>query len=126
LLKTAKNHLVKLLSETSTGSERDFRNAVYAVIDEPLFDRIMSYIDLARSSASAEIIAGGRGDKSKRYFFEPTVIVVSDPHFSTMEEEIFGPVITIWIYDDDKYAIIQACRALRSDRRPGSSLPDSH
>lgn len=117
---------MQLLSETSTGSERDFNNAVNAVIDEPSFDRIMAYIDLVRTSASAEIIAGGRGDKSKGYFIEPTVKVVSDPYFSTMKEEIFGPVITIWIYDDDKYAMIQACRALRSDLRSGSFLPDSH
>jgi 1-pyrroline-5-carboxylate dehydrogenase len=127
-----------ILSETRTGSERDFKNAVNAVIDEPSYDRIMAYIDYARTSPSAEIIAGGKGDKSRGYFIEPTVIVVSDPHFSTMEEEIFGLVITIYIYDDnkyaetlklcdetspygltgsifsnDKYAMIQACRALR-------------
>lgn len=138
LWKTAKNHLVQILSETFTGSERDFKNAVNAVIDEPSYDRIMAYIDNARTSASAEIIAGGKGDKSAGYFIEPTVIVVSDPHFSTMEEEIFGPVMTIYVYDDnkyaetltlcdetspygltgsifcnDKYAMIQACRALR-------------
>jgi 1-pyrroline-5-carboxylate dehydrogenase len=138
LWKTSKNHLVQILSETFTGSERDFKNAVNAVIDEPSYDRTMAYIDSARISASAEIIAGGKGDKSIGYFIEPTVIVVSDPHFSTMEEEIFGPVMTIYVYDDnkyaetltlcdetspygltgsifcnDKYAMIQACRALR-------------
>lgn len=138
LWKTAKNHLVQILSETFTGSERDFKNAVNAVIDEPSYARIMTYIDNARTSASAEIIVGGKGDKSTGYFIEPTVIVVSDPHFSTMEEEIFGPVMTIYVYDDnkytetltlcdetspygltgsifcnDKYAMIQACRALR-------------
>ena len=138
LWKPAKNHLMQILSDTRTGSERDFKNAVNAVIDEPSYDRIMAYIDYARTSPSAEIIAGGKGDKSTGYFIEPTVIVVSDPHFSTMEEEIFGPVITIYIYDDnkyaetlklcdetspygltgsifsnDKYAMIQACRALR-------------
>ena len=138
LWKSAKNHLMQILSETRTGSERDFKNAVNAVIDEPSYDRIMAYIDYARTSPSAEIIAGGKGNKSTGYFIEPTVIVVSDPHFSTMEEEIFGPVITIYIYDDnkyaetlklcdetspygltgsifsnDKYAMIEACRALR-------------
>jgi 1-pyrroline-5-carboxylate dehydrogenase len=138
LWKPAKNHLMKMLSETRTGSEMDFKNAINAVIDESSFDRIMAYIAAARTSSSAEIIAGGKGDKSKGYFIEPTVIVVSDPHFSTMEEEIFGPVMTIYIYDDekfsetlelcdktspygltgsifsrDKYAMIQACRALR-------------
>jgi 1-pyrroline-5-carboxylate dehydrogenase len=138
LWKASKNHLMMMLSDTKTGSEKDFNNAVNAVIDELSFDRIMAYIDIARSSSSVEIIAGGKGDKSKGYFIEPTVIVTSDPHFITMEEEIFGPVITIYIYDDDKYAetlklcdetspygltgsifsndkyaMIQACRALR-------------
>ena len=138
LWESVKNHLLHLLSETRTGSERDFRNAVNAVIDEPSYDRIMSYIDFARTSASCEIITGGKGDKSEGYFIEPTVLVVTDPHFRTMEEEIFGPVMSVYIYEDDKYAetlrlcdetspygltgsifsndkyaMIQACRALR-------------
>jgi len=138
LWEPSKNHLVKMLSETKTGSEKDFQNAVNAVIDEASFKRIMSYIDIARTSPSVEIIAGGRGDNSTGYFIEPTVIVTSDPHFITMREEIFGPVMTIFVYDDenyaetlkicdetspfgltgsifsnDKYAMIQACRALR-------------
>lgn len=138
LWESVKHHLLQLLSEAKTGGEKDFRNAVNAVIDEPSYDRIMSYIEFARTSTSSEIIAGGRGDKSEGYFIEPTVIVVSDPHFLTMEEEIFGPVMSIYIYDDDKYAetlrlcdetspygltgsifsndkyaMIQACRALR-------------
>ncbi|MCU0473308.1 MAG: L-glutamate gamma-semialdehyde dehydrogenase [Bacteroidales bacterium] len=103
LWKAAKNHLMTMLSETKTGGERDFKNAVNSVIDEASFDRIMSYIDIARTSPMAEIIAGGKSDKSIGYFIEPTVIVVSDPHFITMEEEIFGPVMTICIYEDDKY-----------------------
>jgi 1-pyrroline-5-carboxylate dehydrogenase len=104
LWESVKNYLLHTLSETTTGSERDFKNAVNAVIDKPSWDRTMSYIDQARNSASAEIIAGGKGDKSKGYFIEPTVIVVTDPHFKTMEEEIFGPVMSIYIYDDDKFA----------------------
>jgi len=104
LWESVKNYLLHTLSETTTGSEKDFRNAVNAVIDKPSYDRIMSYIEFAKTSASAEIIAGGKGDKSKGYFIEPTVIVVSDPHFKTMEEEIFGPVMSIYVYDDDKYA----------------------
>jgi 1-pyrroline-5-carboxylate dehydrogenase len=103
LWEPSKNHLMTMLSETRTGSEMDFGNAVNAVIDEKAFDRIMSYIEHAKNSPAAEIIAGGKGDKSKGYFIEPTVIVVSDPHFITMEEEIFGPVMTVFIYDDDKY-----------------------
>jgi len=103
LWKTAKNHIIAMLSDAKMGGEMDFNNVINSVIDEPSFDRIMSYIQLARTSSSAEIITGGQGDKSSGYFIEPTVIVVSDPHFTTMEEEIFGPVITIYIYDDDKY-----------------------
>jgi len=103
LWKASKNHLMTMLSETKTGGERDFKNAVNSVIDEASFNRIMSYIDMARKSPMAEIIAGGSGDKSTGYFIEPTVIVVSDPHFITMEEEIFGPVMSIYIYEDDKY-----------------------
>ncbi|MGA1978762.1 MAG: L-glutamate gamma-semialdehyde dehydrogenase [Bacteroidales bacterium] len=133
-----KSHLLQMLSEAKMGSEMDFSNIVNSVIDEPSFDRIMSYVEMARRSPEAEIIAGGRGDKSKGYFFEPTVIVVTNPHFITMEEEIFGPVMTIFIYEDekytetlklcdetspygltgsifsnDKYAMIHACRMLR-------------
>jgi 1-pyrroline-5-carboxylate dehydrogenase len=138
LWESTKNYLIKMLSEAKMGSELDFTNIINPVIDEPSFDRIMSYIELARKSNEATIIAGGKGDKSKGYFIEPTVIVTSNPHFTTMEEEIFGPVITIYVYDDekytetlqlcdetspyaltgsifssDKYAMIQACRALR-------------
>jgi len=138
LWKPAKNHLMTMLSETKTGGELDFSNTVNSVIDEPSFDRIMAYIDMVRKSPEAEIIAGGKGDKSVGYFIEPTVIVVSNPHFITMEEEIFGPVMTIFVYDDekytetlkicdetsqyaltgsifsnDKYAMIHACRILR-------------
>jgi 1-pyrroline-5-carboxylate dehydrogenase len=86
------------------GGERDFQNQINAVIDEPSFDKIMKYIEVARNSNDAEIMTGGHGDKSTGYFIEPTVIVTKDPHFITMEEEIFGPVMTIYIYDDRKYA----------------------
>lgn len=138
LWKPVKENIMAMLREAKTGSEMDFSNAINAVIDEPSFDRIMSYIGLAGKSDAAEIITGGRGDKSKGYFIEPTVIVVTDPHFITMREEIFGPVMSIFVYDDDKYdetlklcdetspygltgsifsndkyAMIQACRALR-------------
>jgi 1-pyrroline-5-carboxylate dehydrogenase len=130
--------LKEMLPGVRTGDVNDLSNFVNAVIDESSFDRIMSYIDTARKSKDAEIIAGGKGDKSKGYFIEPTVILTRDPHFVTMEEEIFGPVITIYVYDDDKfeetlnlcdetspygltgavfsndkYAMIKACRALR-------------
>jgi len=101
---SSKNHLMSILDDVKMGSELDFNNVVNAVIDEPSFDRIMRYIELARKSPQVKILTGGNGDKSKGYFIEPTVLVTEDPHFITMEEEIFGPVITIFVYDDDKYA----------------------
>jgi 1-pyrroline-5-carboxylate dehydrogenase len=133
-----KLHIMRMISEIRTGDVREFRNFLNAVIDEPAFDRIMGYIGKALASGKAEIIAGGNGDKSKGYFVEPTVIVTSDPKSVTMEEEIFGPVMTIFVYkndrynetlklcdqtspfgltgaifSNDKYAMIEACRTLR-------------
>ena len=98
-----KEHVLRMISEIRIGNVTDLNNFVNAVIDEPSFDRIMSYIKKAQESDKAEIIAGGKGDMSKGYFIEPTVIIAKDPHFITMEEEIFGPVMTIYVYEDDKY-----------------------
>ncbi|NPA67885.1 MAG: L-glutamate gamma-semialdehyde dehydrogenase [Chlorobi bacterium] len=91
------------IEDFTVGDTDDFGNFMNAVIDESAFDSIMSFINEAKNSDKAEILIGGNGDKSKGYFIEPTVIKVTDPHFVTMEEEIFGPVITIYVYDDDKY-----------------------
>jgi len=82
------------------GSPLDFRNFMAAVIDEAAFDSISSYIEHAEASDDAEIILGGGRDKSKGYFIEPTVVVTTDPRFKLMEEEIFGPVLTIYVYED--------------------------
>ena len=93
---------IKYLSELETvkvGSPRDFTNFMNAVIDKPAFDSIVSYIDYAKESDDAEIISGGTYDDSKGYFIQPTTILTTDPHFKTMEEEIFGPVLTIYLYD---------------------------
>lgn len=98
-----KERVGDMLSQITVGDVADFTNFVNAVIDETSFDNIMNYIELARKSPDAEIVFGGKGDKSKGYFVDPTVIQVTDPHFVTMEEEIFGPVITIFVYDDNKY-----------------------
>jgi 1-pyrroline-5-carboxylate dehydrogenase len=98
-----KNHLLKQAGEIKIGDVADFSNFMSAVIDERSFDNIMKYIDLAKHSKESEIIYGGRGDKSKGYFIEPTIILTSNPKFITMEEEIFGPVVTIYLYKDDKY-----------------------
>jgi 1-pyrroline-5-carboxylate dehydrogenase len=133
-----KKILLQFSSEMHTGDVTDFKKSINSVIDEASFDKIMNYINLARTSDKTEIITGGNGDKSTGYFIEPTVIVTKDPHFVTMEEEIFGPVMTIYIYKDDKfeetlklcdetspfgltgsifsndkYAMIKACRVLR-------------
>ena len=92
----------KYLSELETvkvGSPRDFTNFMNAVIDKPAFDSIVSYIDYAKESDDAEIISGGTYDDSKGYFIQPTTILTTNPHFKTMEEEIFGPVLTIYLYD---------------------------
>jgi 1-pyrroline-5-carboxylate dehydrogenase len=133
-----KVHILKMISEIKTGDVLDFRNSVNAVIDEASFDKIMACLDRVKSSKEAKIIAGGHSDKSKGYFIDPTVIVTDNPHYFAMEEEIFGPVMTIYIYNDDrfeetlelcdntspyaltgsifsndKYAMIKACRVLR-------------
>jgi 1-pyrroline-5-carboxylate dehydrogenase len=98
-----KDLLLRMIKEIKSGDVRDFRNLVNAVIDESSFDRIMSYIDKAKASPENELIAGGDGDKSLGYYIEPTIIVTNNPHSLTMEEEIFGPVMTICLYDDEKY-----------------------
>ena len=92
----------KYLSDLETvkvGSPRDFSNFVNAVIDKPAFDSITTYIDFAKNSDDAEIISGGTYDDSEGYFIQPTTILTTDPKFKTMEEEIFGPVLTIYLYD---------------------------
>ena len=89
---------------------RDFRNFVNAVIDEPAFDSIMSHINKAEKEPGVEILAGGKGDKSMGYFIQPTIIETQDPYFVTMQEEIFGPVMTLFVYEDEKFeATLQIC-----------------
>ncbi|SKC38950.1 L-glutamate gamma-semialdehyde dehydrogenase [Maledivibacter halophilus] len=96
----------KLISEASTikmGDIEDFTNFMGAVIDKESFDKIKSYIDFARNSDEAEIIWGGKCDDRVGYFIEPTIIATKDPYFKTMTEEIFGPVLTIYVYEDEKF-----------------------
>jgi 1-pyrroline-5-carboxylate dehydrogenase len=95
--------LGEMINDITMGDPRDFLHFMNAVIDEHAFDKIMGYIAKARESSAAEIVYGGKGDKSKGYFIEPTVILTRDPHFITMEEEIFGPVITVFLYDETDY-----------------------
>lgn len=100
---TLKDMIGDMLKTVKMGDVQDFSNFVNAVIDEASFDNIKSYIDYAKASSDAEIVFGGNCDKSVGYFVEPTVIKTTDPKFKTMVEEIFGPVITIYVYDDAKY-----------------------
>ena len=98
-----KPELIKQINELKMGDVRDFSNFVNAVIDEASFNNIKGYIDFAANSSDAQIIAGGKTDSSKGYFVEPTLIETTNPHFKTMEEEIFGPVMTVFIYKDDEF-----------------------
>lgn len=91
------------LATITMGSPEDFTNFFTAVIDERSFDKISNYIAEAKKAAGVEVIAGGHCDKSNGYFIEPTVLLVQDPHYRTMEEEIFGPVLTIYVYQDDQW-----------------------
>lgn len=120
------------------GDVKDFCNFVNAVIDDKAFKNITSYIEKARASSEAEIIEGGTYDDSVGYFIDPTIILTTNPHFLTMEEEIFGPVLTVYVYKDeefeqtlelcnqtspygltgsifskDRYATVKACQVLR-------------
>ncbi len=138
LWKEVKEHIINQVLQIKVGDVEDFSNFMNAVIDENSFDNIMTYIELAKRSNECEIIIGGIGDKSVGYFVQPTIILTSNPFFKTMQEEIFGPVMTIFVYDDndfeetlkicnntspyaltgsifsnDKYAMIQACKTLR-------------
>lgn len=85
------------------GEAEDFRNFMTAVIDQKAFDKITGYIDYAKEADDAEVLVGGGYDDSEGYFVEPTLVQAHDPHFKTMEEEIFGPVLTVYVYKDDKF-----------------------
>ncbi len=134
-----KEQLIIDVNSMKMGSPEDFSNFITAVIHEGSFDKLASYIDQANKDADAEIILGGNYDKSKGYFIEPTVIVTTNPKYTTMETELFGPVITIYVYEDaqwketlalvdstseyaltgaifsqDRYAIVEATHALQN------------
>lgn len=95
-----KKYLLEDLASMKMGTTEDFTNFVNAVIDEKAFDKISGYIADVKNSKGAEIIAGGNYSKAEGYFIEPTVIVVDTPQYRTMCEEIFGPVLTIFVYED--------------------------
>lgn len=98
-----KSRIGDMLGRVTVGDVREFSNFMNAVIDEASFDNIMAYIDYAKNSVDAEIVFGGTGDKSVGYFVQPTVIKTTNPHFKTMEEEIFGPVLTVYVYKDKDF-----------------------
>jgi 1-pyrroline-5-carboxylate dehydrogenase len=131
--------MAKELSTIKMGSPEDFNNFFTAVIHEGSFDKLAQFIDQAKEDADAEILFGGNYNKSKGYFVEPTVISTSNPHYATMETELFGPVLTIYVYEDaawfetlklvdqtseyaltgavfsqDRYAIVEAANALEN------------
>jgi len=99
-----KEQLITDVKSMKMGSPEDFGNFITAVIHEGSFDKLASYIDQAKKDADAEIIVGGNYDKSKGYFIEPTVIVTINPKYTTMETELFGPVVTLYVYEDAKWA----------------------
>ena len=98
-----KNQIVNDVNSFKIGSPEDPSNFINAVINENAFDSISSYIDYVKDSSDAEILIGGDYDKSKGYYISPTVVVTTNPKFKTMCEEIFGPVITIYVYKEDEW-----------------------
>lgn len=134
-----KEIMKKDIASFKIGGTEDFSNFINAVIDEKAFDKISGYINRANNSKEAKIIIGGKFDKSKGYFIHPTVIVANKPDYETMVQEIFGPVLTVYVYEDtewentlklvdstsnyaltgsiisqDRYAIEQATKSLRN------------
>lgn len=98
-----KKKVIEGVKSFKMGNVEDFTNFISAVIDEKSFDKIKSYIDNAKGDKTADIWVGGDCDKSKGYFIQPTVIEVKDPNYVTMCEEIFGPVLTVYVYEADQF-----------------------
>lgn len=98
-----KRIFVEQVNSFKMGSPDDTSNFVNAVIDAKAFDKISGYIDYCKTQSDAEIITGGNYDKSKGYFIEPTTVVTTNPNFRTMCEEIFGPILSVYVYDENKF-----------------------
>ena len=103
LWEEVKTYVLEDLNSIKMGDPGDLSNFINAVIHETSFDKIASYINQAKSDIDAEIVAGGNHDKSEGYFIEPTVILAKTPRYTTMETELFGPVITIYVYDENDF-----------------------
>ena len=101
---TLKEQLIKDVKSMKMGSPEDFGNFITAVIHEGSFDKLAGFIDQAKKDVDAEIIVGGNYNKSVGYFIEPTIIVTTNPHYSTLETELFGPVMTIFVYEDAEWS----------------------
>jgi 1-pyrroline-5-carboxylate dehydrogenase len=98
-----RKQLVDDIQSYKIGPTEDFGNFINAVIDEKSFDKLAGYIDEAKKNSDVEIVAGGKYDKSMGYFIHPTVLLVKDPYYVTMCEELFGPILTLYVYDDNKF-----------------------
>ena len=98
-----KSFLTNEMKTFKIGSPDDFTNFITAVIHEGSFDKLVSFIDQAKKDSDATIIAGGKYDKSKGYFIEPTLIETTNPKYATMSTELFGPVMTVYVYEDSEY-----------------------
>jgi 1-pyrroline-5-carboxylate dehydrogenase len=98
----ARDRLVSMIDDIKMGEIQDFRNFMGAVIDERAFDKITGHIEAARKTA--RVVVGGTGDKRRGYFIRPTLLETDDPGFRTLCEEIFGPVVTAYVYDDDRWS----------------------
>ncbi|RYX84807.1 aldehyde dehydrogenase family protein, partial [bacterium] len=98
-----KEKLIADLETIKMGPTEDFENFINAVITEASFDKLAKYIDAAKTASEVEIIAGGNYDKSVGYFVEPTIIQTQDPRYVTMCEELFGPVLTVYVYEDEDF-----------------------
>jgi 1-pyrroline-5-carboxylate dehydrogenase len=123
LWEETKTSMLSMLKEIKMGDVRDFSNFVNAVIDEASFDNIAGYIERAKNAKDAEIIAGGKCDKSKGYFIEPTIILTTNPKYESLAEEIFGPVLTIYVYEDAKFEeTLKLCDSTSTYALTGSIL----
>ncbi|HEY0262389.1 MAG TPA: L-glutamate gamma-semialdehyde dehydrogenase [Chitinophagales bacterium] len=103
LWEEVKANMLADMATFKMGGTEDFSNFINAVIDEKSFDKIAGYIERAKASKDAEIVAGGTFDKSKGYFIEPTIILAKTPDYESIREEIFGPVLTVYVYDENKF-----------------------
>jgi len=100
---SVRKRLLQAIGQIRVGDVRDFTNFMNAVIDKEAYDKIMRYIELATASSDAEVLIGGEGDPSTGYFIRPTVVQTTNPRFRTMVEEIFGPVLSVYVYPDVEY-----------------------